>query len=1214
MKYGDLVQFDPITSVVQLTGPADAERMVSSYVISDGMAKQLCSILAPQLDLTSPVEHKGIFIVGNYGSGKSHLMRVISAVAEDATLLDKVHSKDVQEKFKSFAGKFKVIRREIGATQMPLRDIITGYLSEGLAEMGVHVQFQPFSATAENKTALVSMMGAFQEKYPDQGLLFVLDELLDYLRTRDHQALISDLTFLRELAEVCSQTRLRFITGVQEMLFGNPAFQFAADELARINERYVSVRIVRDDIAYVVANRLLQKDESQKSIIRDYVRRFEKVFPDIARRTEEYVNLFPVHPEYLNVFEQVLVGESRMALQTISAAMTPLLDQDVPEDYPGFITYDMYWSTLSSNLALKANPEVRIVFDRVGTILSRIDGSFPQPLYKPLAVRIVDALAVLRLTAPDADSKAGASSAQLRDDLMLYLPNLPEKDPDFLKTTVETVLRQVRTTAGQFVMQNAENGEWYIDVRPGAVDYIARVDERAETLSDDDKDEAFYTVLESALELPDATYRSHFRIWQHELEWEGHKVKRRGYVFLGDPSERSTTQPPLDYYLYFNHAYSRTRVTDDKRPDEVFFTFHGRTQEFDTQLGKFAAASDLASRNSGSDQTEYRGIAEKARRWLVQEVQRKFSSNFDLTWKGEKEALASIPVGSLETVGELVDAAASQKLSRWFDEAFPDYPKFTLLTAPLTKDNMGSACANAIRRLAGFASNEGSAILAGLGLLKGGRVDISESPYATWVQELVNTKPQGKVINRDELLQGVAPEYHIARTRKFNLEPQLLMVVIAALINVKGDLAIVHPLGRFDATNLKDLAGMEPESWTDFKHLERIRTPSPELIRTVLTNLGLAEGLYATDETQAVRQIVEKAAQRAQELATFDPQLASGIACGGLTVYTPQELQPIRSAAATLKALLEKLTHYDTPAKFASLDESKDSIDAAFSVLTEVNRLRQVAGWSTELGVLASYLDAAAAHSTDDSWKESWTGVRSTIAEVLRAGDPASVQLLGQKMQPLKQQYTHWYTQQHAKARLNKTEDKRKQALLEGNTMQRINQLKSVDVLPQQKYRELIQGLDSLRTCTELESKDLDTSPVCPHCGFDPLSPRPAQSLDDLEELAARLLDDWADGLRSQLNDPTVMDHVSLLTPEQQALLKAFTEKGAWPQDMSGFVAAVILALKDVTKVTITTAELVDQVGHNQAMTVEEFTKRVQRLLDQKLAGKDRSTVRIIVE
>jgi hypothetical protein len=1215
MKYRDLVQFDPITSIIQLAGSEnDAERMVSTYVISDGMARQLCDVLAPQLDFNTPGEHKGVFVIGNYGSGKSHLMRVISAVAKDATLLDKVRSDAVRTKFKPFAGRFMVIRNEIGATQMPLRDIITGYLSEGLAEMGVNFEFPPASKVKTNKADLVRMMSAFQEKYPDKGLLFFLDELLDYLRSRDNQSLVMDLSFLREVGEICSSTRFRFVTGVQEMLFGNPSFQFAADQLARIKDRFEQVRIVREDIAYVVEKRLLRKDEAQKSIIRDYITRFEKVFPDIPRRTEEYVELFPVHPEYLSVFERVLVGENRMALQTLSHAMEQLLDLDVPEDHPGLITYDTYWSVLSGNLVLKANPTVRVVFDRVGTIHGRIDGSFPQPLYQPLAVRIIDALAVLRLTASDADSKVGASSGELRDDLMLYLPQLPQQDPDFLKTTIDKVLKDIRMTVGQFVMQNTENGQWYIDVHPGAVDHVAKVEEKGETLSDNEKDEAFYTLLADALELSDATYRTNFKIWQHQIEWAGHKVKRRGYIFLGDPNERSTTQPPLDYYLYFNHAYTRKHIADDKKSDELFFAFHGRTEEFDLQLITFAAANDLASRNSGSDQIEYKNIAAKARRWLVQEIQHKFASVFELTYKGQTETLNAASVGSVETVRELVEAVASANLSPWFEELYPDYPKFTMLTASLTRENMAGACVNAISRMTGRMSNEGTAILTGLSLLKGGQVDIAESPYVAWVQSVVDAKAPGKVITRDDLLEDIVPEWGIVRSRKFALEPPLLMVVLAALIHARGSLALVHSMWRIDVTNLKDLAGIATDQWGNFKHLEKVRNISPEVIKSVLRGLSLAEGLYAQDDTQAVRQIVEHATAMAKDLVTFDAQLAGGIACGSLSVYSPEELKDTRAKMQTLKALLEKFTHYDTPAKFANLNETRESIVEAFHVQEEVERLTRVNGAAIELGALVNYLDAAATRSTVGEWKASWAGLRENAVMVLRSEDVTEIKQLKQSLESLKQQYIHWYVQQHTKARLSKVEDKYKQKLLEGETIHWLKELKSIAVLPQQKYANLVDGLNSLQTCSQLDAKELAVAAVCSHCSFDPHEVRSQKSLGDLEDLAEELLDDWLKGLRTQLADPTLAEHVSLLEPTQQALLKEFVKTGDKPEDASSFVQTVLLALQDMTKIVILSSELVEQVGQNQALTVDEFTTRVQRLLDKKLAGKDRSKVRIVIE
>ena len=54
-----------------------------------------------------------------------------------------------------------------------------------------------------NKDAFEVMMAAFHSKYPDQGLLIVVDELLDYLRTRLDYALMLDLGFLREVGEIC---------------------------------------------------------------------------------------------------------------------------------------------------------------------------------------------------------------------------------------------------------------------------------------------------------------------------------------------------------------------------------------------------------------------------------------------------------------------------------------------------------------------------------------------------------------------------------------------------------------------------------------------------------------------------------------------------------------------------------------------------------------------------------------------------------------------------------------------------------------------------------------------------------------------------------------------------------------------------------------------------------------------------------------------------
>src|ERR1700689_4788620 len=154
MKYGDLIQFDPIESVVQLRNADQldaAKQLVSTYVISDEMAEKLTSIVIPDLQFDTPSDNKGLLIVGNYGTGKSHLMSVLSAIAERADLLSDLSNVTVADKARSIAGKFKVVRTEIGATTMSLRDIVIAELEEHLDELGISFSFPSAADVVSNK-------------------------------------------------------------------------------------------------------------------------------------------------------------------------------------------------------------------------------------------------------------------------------------------------------------------------------------------------------------------------------------------------------------------------------------------------------------------------------------------------------------------------------------------------------------------------------------------------------------------------------------------------------------------------------------------------------------------------------------------------------------------------------------------------------------------------------------------------------------------------------------------------------------------------------------------------------------------------------------------------------------------------------------------------------------------------------------------------------
>jgi Family of unknown function (DUF6079) len=71
MRYGDLIQFDPIETVVQLQDAdeaATARQLAATYVISDEMAEKIIAVALPQLQIDHPADNKGLLIVGNYGT------------------------------------------------------------------------------------------------------------------------------------------------------------------------------------------------------------------------------------------------------------------------------------------------------------------------------------------------------------------------------------------------------------------------------------------------------------------------------------------------------------------------------------------------------------------------------------------------------------------------------------------------------------------------------------------------------------------------------------------------------------------------------------------------------------------------------------------------------------------------------------------------------------------------------------------------------------------------------------------------------------------------------------------------------------------------------------------------------------------------------------------------------------------------------------------
>lgn len=1233
MKYRDLIQFDPIETVVQLRNSDalnTARQLVATYVISDEMAERLVSTIFPQLQFDQPADNHGLLIVGNYGTGKSHLMSVLAAVAEHAGLASNLQSSKVVQAASVIAGKFKVVRTEIGSTLMSLRDIVVAELEEYLERLGVSYTFPAANQVTNNKIPFENLMTAFHQVFPDHGLLLVVDELLDYLRSRKDQELILDLNFLREIGEVSKDLRFRFLAGVQETLFDNPRFTFVAETVRRVKDRFEQVLIARKDVKFVVAERLLKKSLDQQSHVREHLLRFTKFYGQMNERIDDFVRLFPVHPDYIDTFERISAVEKREVLKTLSFAMKRLLDETVPDNRPGLIAYDSYWNTLRENPSFRAVPEIRSVIDCSQHLESRIQQAFTRPAYKPMALRIIHGLSTHRLTVGDIYSPLGATPEELRDGLCLYDPAVAELggDPaDDLLSQVETVLREIhKTVSGQFISSNPDNRQYFLDLKK-TDDYDALIEKRAESLDEDQLDRYYFDALKQAMECTDQPLVTNYRIWEHELEWREHKVSRQGYLFFGAPNERSTAQPPRDFYLYFLQPHQPPYFKDEKQADEVFFRLVP-DNNFRKSLNSYAASQVLASTASGTAKATYESKAFGFQREIVKWLQTQMSTAFQVTYQGKTRPLIEWIKGKLAStsqsnVRDLVNAVGSVCLATHFANVAPDYPKFSVL---ITSTNRAQAAQDALRCMkSGTQPKQGIAVLDALELLDGERLAPSRSRYATQIVTVLKRKGTGQVLNRSELIQDVLGVEYFS-PEKYRLEPEWAVVLLAALV-YSGDIVMAVPGKKFDAGSLDILLATSVSELKDFKHIEHPKDWNLPAIKELFELLRLAPGL-AIEITQGrdapIQQLQTAVAENTERVVLMRQHLQGGLAFWGKSLLTEQEQSEYWTRLDKLKGFLESLQAYSTPGKLKNFRYDVAEIQekqTGFSTLAEIGVLQ---AFISELGPISSYLSQAEIMLPGTHpWVEKVQKARADLlADIVTSSKRTAAfrQKATQTLNTLKVEYIKAYAELHAKARLGTSDDKRKAALLHDERHQTLKKLVAIELIPKNQLIDFQRSFDPLQPCFSLVESDLQASPRCPHCKFKPADKENpinvSQQLTELDNKLDTLLADWTRILLDNLSDPTIKENLSLLKPSSRRLVDAFLTNRNLPDKVeTEFVQVVQEALSGLMKVIFSTNHLCTALANSGSpLTPAEIRKRFDDYVTEQTKGKDPGKVRILLE
>ena len=750
-------------------------------------------------------------------------------------------------------------------------------------------------------------------------------------------------------------------------------------------------------------------------------------------------------------------------------------------------------------------------------------------------------------------------------------------------------------------------------------------------LTDDSRNGAYREAMLQILEETDMQ-QPNIQMWRHELKWLDRNVNRPGWMFLGSPNERETAKPPLDYYMYFIQPYNPPKQKKEYiRSDEVLFILQNADGDFDRSLNYYAAAIDLHASATGNAKNVYKlkadGYLREMQTWLKSHFKDAYIAQYNgqskpmMDWlKGTSvrniSGLGDSQIGSLKDIFESV---ASHILANHFVSLAPEYPTFSQW---ITYENIESAAKDALSVVSGGAATKrANAVLDALELLDGDKISPLQSRYAQAVLAVLQSKPQGQVVNQAELLEAINSRLYF-KPEIFRLEPEWLLVLIACLV-YSGELELVvvgHTLTASDVVKFKSISF---DVLKDFKHIQAPKDFNITALKSLLTlldmNDGLATSIQQGDES-IVREMLKRTEMLINELVKGHQSVKDRLPLWGQSVLEEGEEQTLSTQLSELKNFLETIQRYDKPGKLKNLKATAAEIAAFQQILQAWHNFVQLKLVVNELAPLCAYLKEAQLVLPEQlAWQEqvklARDALRQGLADPVLRGDESFKSAQINALTALKAEYAKHYIELYMRVRLDSSEEKTKAKLLSDERLAELDILSGIALLPAQQLADWRKDAAQLQAAKPIDPKQLtmNANPAEFNARQESGKAPASEQLKNLEQRLDSIQSDWLSNLNSLLDDPFI--NLELLKPDQAQLIRDFIQQGQLPEPMDfTFVQAVNLVLAGLEEVRISSVELVNALGQGMPQSRDEMSDRFNRLLTKLCQGKDLNKVRIIID
>lgn len=1217
---GHLFNFQQIKDVVDIDADLDAiekrAEVVTSYVISESLEDQIVEFFN---NLEHP-KHKANTVIGNYGSGKSHLIGFLISLVEDPSLSDSLKNDRIKQAVKKMSRKLFSVQFELQAGQVGLKKWFYGKIKQQLkAKYDINIPvFDPIK-DFDDKDNIKSILSIIKEEDPSIGLLVIIDEISDFLSSKQQQEMKADLQFLRVLGQVCQDQDFMFVGSMQEDVFTSNKFKNVASELGRIGERFQNIIIHKEDIKKVIVNRIVAKNKKQRHKLETKFAPYAEKITDVGTNMHEYVDLFPLTPFLLELFGDLPYFEKRGVIQFAMSEIKYLLN----EDFPYFITFEKIYDILENN-PNKRNIEEIYKITRIMAILAQKINLLEKKFQKD-ALKVVKGLAVYSLWNKQ---EKGATAQELANNLML----LPQKKLYSAADNISLIIKKILdVTDGEHikVIKDDSTGlQSFRFVTEGGPDPEQKIAQKAASVSDSQVEFELMTQLADILELERISGQTD--VFHDECEWPSVKSFRTGYVVLVKEKSHFTNITKRDYAVAilspfvknFKESFATNQLTVKFKITrlenvELIKEIVAIKELRDSNFQKLLMSKKLEQRINGYKQgaTDITGLKYRLRKLIVNTAECRLNGN--------KVSIKTILGREMNSIPEIIDKLKTAIFDELFNKSYPQHPKYSIqlsasnivaslsqVANDLTKGNFNNLSRNTVL------------FLQNLDLIDTqGYPDISKSKITSKLLDVLKAN-QKKVTDIEKEL------VHPLCTSDYGLEPPVIhfhLVLLAALgkifLQIKGgDKIDINNIGQ----KIKSLAAFESIAYA------RIQEDySYDFAARLLNTLGLNGSKITLEKERlnAFKEYKEKIYSIIADVKELEQQIDRLSQRQTLHI----NLDEIKKEFTSIQIIDWQSMDINNHSQFSTLEHLNPELNKISIALSELNNITDaLIEYQDTIHDAIQYMNSAVDlldknpqivvdKQQLNSLKDFQADVGLLCLDFKKFKDRSQRNPIKGKIQQFKKSYIYdFYFPAHEKYVGSKVDWSSLNNYADNPSFQNLNLLKNLTCISETSFRKMVLSWNDLEQykciCHDL-TDTLENNFLCQHCFFPKQDIKYNEKLDVLNRM-----DDDMDGLLSSYEKTVIKevrsyrDNIQFLDNESDRnIVQGIIDTKKLPEDLNQKIIATINKLfKEIEIVEVGQQQILDTLFPSQEMTtIEDLHKRFLSLESDLKRGKQENEVRI---